>query len=280
MAAMLDVRILLAAPLLAFLAAAAPQPAPDLTHAPVPHRAVYAISLADASPASGVLSAAGRMVFEITGNACEGYTMSQRLVVRLGGESGDRVLDFRVSTFEAGDGARYRFDSRTYLNDQVIEEVQGEAQRTAEGIEVKVQNPQEKTVELEPRILFPSQHLNALLSAARADQRFLSHEIYEGAGGGETVDTATAVIGAPETDVSKDPLTAGKTRWPVSVAYFNEGEKRDDAPGEEVPTYQMSFNLYENGVTRDLVMDYGDYSLTGALESIEPLERSDCRKAG
>ena len=46
--------------------------------------------------------------------------------------------------------------------------------------------------------------------------------------------------------------------------------------GEELPTYQMSFTLYENGVTNDLVMDYGDYALSGSLEEIEPLADQGC----
>ena len=277
----MPIRRLLAAPLIAVFVAAAPQPAPDALQAPVPHRAVYSIRLAESTPASGVTGASGRMVFEITGNACEGFTMSQRLVVRLGGgESGDRTLDFRVSTFEAGDGGLYRFATKTYLNDRIIEDVAGVAERTPRGIEVKIQNPGEKTLKLAPRILFPSQHLNALISAARAEQRFLSHEIYEGAGGGETADTATAIIGAPERGVSEEPLTSGMTRWPVSIAYFDAREKSAESLGEETPTYQMSFDLYENGVTRNLVMDYGNYALTGTLESIEPLERSDCKAPG
>jgi hypothetical protein len=38
----------------------------------------------------------------------------------------------------------------------------------------------------------------------------------------------------------------------------------------------MQFTLYENGVTNDLVMDYGDYALAGSLQKIEPLERPAC----
>jgi hypothetical protein len=38
----------------------------------------------------------------------------------------------------------------------------------------------------------------------------------------------------------------------------------------------MRFTLYENGVTNDLVMDYGNYALSGTIESIEPLTVSDC----
>ena len=90
-------------------------------------------------------------------------------------------------------------------------------------------------------------------------------------------DGATAVIGGPETEAGDEPVTGGKIRWPVSIAYF---DNRADgaASGEQTPTYQMSFLLYENGVTRDLLMDYGDYVLSGRLESIDALEPSPCEE--
>jgi hypothetical protein len=34
----------------------------------------------------------------------------------------------------------------------------------------------------------------------------------------------------------------------------------------------MSFKLYENGITRDLTMDYGDFVLTGRLAKLELLD--------
>ncbi|MBZ8132368.1 cell envelope integrity EipB family protein [Afifella sp. IM 167] len=264
------------------LSAATPMPAPQTGVAPVPHRAVYDISLAKSTRASGIEDAKGRMVFEVSGNACEGFTMSQRLVVNLvGGEEGDRLLDFRVSTFEDGSGHLYRFSSRTYLNDQVVESVEGVAHRKDERVVVDLTTPAEKTVEFEKEPLFPGQHLNALLTAARADQRFMASTIYEGSGSGENADTATAIIGKPEAEAGEmgapaSPLTSG-VHWPVSIAYFKDERKHDpDALGEETPAYQMSFTLYENGVTRNLVMDYGDYVLSGELERIEQLEATPC----
>lgn len=268
--------VLAALPLAGLLGAAAPQPGPAaISDAPVPHRAIYEIGLADSQERSGVTNASGRMVFEVAGSACEGYTMSQRMVVRLGDTEGDdRLLDFRVSTFESGDGQLYRFTSRTYINDRVVEEVTGTAERTGRDIQVKLQNPDEKVVRLGEQALFPSQHLHAILAAAKADRRFVSAEIYEGAGKGETADTATAVIGGPEKEDASEPVTGGKLRWPVSIAYFNN--ESGGASGEQTPTYQMSFLLYENGVTRDLMMDYGDYVLSGTLQSIDALEPSPC----
>lgn len=271
---------LAALPLAGLLGAAAPQPGPAaVTEAPVPHRAVYEIGLAESQERSGVTNANGRMVFEVAGSACEGYTMSQRMVVSLAdAEGADRLLDFRVSTFESGDGALYRFASRTYINDRVVEEVTGLAERTERGIQVKLQNPDEKIVRLAEQALFPSQHLHAILAAAKEDRRFVSAEIYEGAGKGESADTATAVIGGPEQEAGSEPVTGGMIRWPVSIAYFDNDNTSGRASGEQTPTYQMSFILYENGVTRDLLMDYGDYVLSGTLESLDVLEPSPCEE--
>ena len=79
---------------------------------------------------SGVSSADGRMVFEVTGSACEGYRMRQRMVVNIGDERRQSgLLDFRITTFESGDGDVYSFDSRTTVNQEVVEAVEGEARR-------------------------------------------------------------------------------------------------------------------------------------------------------
>jgi hypothetical protein len=253
--------------------AASPAPAP-LRDVIVPHRAVYDISLARSDDGSGVSNAEGRMVFEVTGNPCEGYRMRQRMVVNLADEDGNpSLLDFRIATFESGDGDSYTFDTRTTMNEDVVETVEGEAQRSAAGIEVKLKQPSQKTVRLDPDTLFPSQHLQAIIDAARARQNFVSVEIYEGAGSGEATDEASATIGKGEAG-SEGPLRAGVRRWPVSIGYF-DGEQQDDF-GEELPSYQMQFTLYENGVTNDLVMDYGKYALSGSLQKIEPLEAHSC----
>ena len=42
-----------------------------------------------------------------------------------------------------------------------------------------------------------------------------------------------------------------------------DSARLSDMSGEETPTYRISFKLYAMGITRDLVMDYGDFSMTG-----------------
>lgn len=262
----------LVSPLALLLVTCAVAAAPKAPTAPVAHRAVYAIGLADSGQSSGVTRAEGRMVFEVTGSNCDGYTMSQRLVVRLGGSEGsDRLLDFRVSTYESGDGELYRFISRTYVNDRIVEDVKGLAERTGSGIDVRINNPDEKILQLDKQTLFPSQHLHALLSAAQAQEQFMTVRIYEGAGTGESSDLVSAVIGAPAAPSSEHPILSGVRGWPVTMAYFDTAVPVTN-DGEQTPSYQMSFVLYENGVTQDLIMDYGDYKLSGTLSTAEAID--------
>jgi hypothetical protein len=266
-------------PLLAPAGAEATQAPSALRNTIAPHRAVYDISLARADNGSGVSSAKGRMVFEVTGSACEGYKMRQRMVVNIGDEEGNMgLLDFRVSTFESGDGNVYTFDSRTELNDEVVETVEGEARRNTAAIEVSLKQPTEKKVTLDSAVLFPSQHMQAIIDAAVANRNFISTDIYEGAGTGEESDEAATAIGHPVTLSADSPLRSGVRHWPVSVGYFEPTKKLEEGFGEEIPSYQMSFMLYENGVTSDLVMDYGDYALAGSLQTIEPLNSPTCSR--
>lgn len=258
-------------------AAASAQTVPPLRNIVVPHRAVYEIALARTDTGSGVSTAAGRMVFEVTGNACEGYRMRQRMVVNIGDDEGNLGrLDFRISTYESATGDLYNFDSQTTLNADVIEAVAGEARRVGPDVEVKLKQPSEKVLRLDGETLFPSQHLQSILDAALAERPFVSAEIYEGAGTGDASDAATAAIGGALRDGPAGPLRTGLRHWPVSVGYFDGAEGENDDLGEETPAYQMQFTLYENGVTNDLVMDYGDYALSGELEDIEPLDASEC----
>jgi hypothetical protein len=52
--------------------------------------------------------------------------------------------------------------------------------------------------------------------------------------------------------------------WPVDIAYFDETGNE----GEEVPEYRIHFKLHENGMSRDLMMDYGDFSMKGTLVNL------------
>jgi hypothetical protein len=59
-------------------------------------------------------------------------------------------------------------------------------------------------------------------------------------------------------------------RWPVSISYFEPGS------GERRPVYVLSFDLYENGVSGALKLDFGDFALKGELKRLEILKETPC----
>ena len=57
----------------------------------------------------------------------------------------------------------------------------------------------------------------------------------------------------------------------MSIGYF------EAKGGDLTPSYQIDFRLYANGVSRELFIDYGDFSIHGTLTSLEYLKAPDVR---
>lgn len=62
------------------------------------HRAVYEITLDKAKAGAGVSELTGRMVYELTGSSCEGYTQTMRFVTRMTSPEGEASLNDRSSS--------------------------------------------------------------------------------------------------------------------------------------------------------------------------------------
>src|SRR5262245_32824137 len=93
-----------------------------------PHRAVYDLTLSATRGGTGVVSVSGRMVYDLVGSPCEGYTQNTRLVTRMTNQSGSTtVTDLRSSTWEDAAAKRFRFDSSQYRDDKATDSTAGDA---------------------------------------------------------------------------------------------------------------------------------------------------------
>ncbi len=247
----------------------------------VAHRAIYEMTLDDARSASGITGIDGRMVFEFTGSECDGYSLNMRMVTQMTDTQGQTNLtDLRSSTWEQGDGQKFRFQSAQYLNDKLGDVTMGRAVRETpkEAVKVKLSQPSAAELDLSGPLLFPTQHSFALIAAARTGQGLFQARVYDGSEKGQKVYDTTAFIGTevqPGSDpkleqVAKDKGLGELASWPVSIGYF------EAKGGDLTPSYQIDFRLYENGVSRDLLIDYGDFSIHGTLTSLEYLKATEC----
>jgi hypothetical protein len=245
----------------------------------VPHRAVYDLVLDDGKPAKNVEAARGRIAFDFTGDACEGYALSFRQVTQLtSSEGGPRTIDARTTSFEAGDGESYRFKTESSVAGAPAEIVDGTAKKSgAKGYDVKLTAPKAETHHEAGDALFPNAQMKAVIEAARAGQSTLNVRLYDGANSGKEVYDTLSVIGKriegpPAETPLKRPEFEKLARWPVTVSYFKVGS------GEVTPTYTISFELYENGVTGMVRMDYGSFALRGTLTRLDLLPQQGCAK--
>lgn len=235
------------------------------------HRATYDLSLAESDSGKGVESARGRIVFEFTGSACEGYTQNFRQVTQLsGGDMGTRLSDMRSSTFEEGDGSMLRFNTESRVSGGKNEASDGVAERKDGKVSVSVKKPQAGTVSL-PDAVFPTAQIKMIIEAAREGRTTVNVKVFDGSEQARKAYDTFTVIGkqAEGTDVEEPLKAAGwdkLARWPVSVSYFEDGGDTSQ------PLYVISFELLENGVSRKLKLDYGDFGLNGVLTRVDVLK--------
>jgi hypothetical protein len=258
--------------------ASAAGPAPFLAH-----QAAYDLSLKTSRRSPSVEAAEGRIVYNFSGSECEGYTTDFRQVSRLNtGEGRTVVSDLRSSSWEEGKGSSYRFKIETRLNNENTSSVDGAAERTPTGIVIKLKQPQQKTFTIDKSIVFPTEQVHRILEAARGDKTILELAVYDGSDNGEKVYNTLTVIGQPipgtkapaKPDVGSDnEALKALTRWPVTVSYYDRSAK---STGEQTPVYAMSFELYENGVSRALTLDYNDFVITGAMSKFDVKTTKPC----
>jgi hypothetical protein len=254
------------------------------TAAFLPHQALYELSLLKSRGSSPVNSARGRILYNFSGSACEGYTSEFRQVSELDvGEGKVTLSDLRSSSWEDGAGKTYRFQIETRMNDADSNPVDGIAERTGDHITVKLKKPETKSFTLDGSTVFPTEQIQRIIAAAREGKSVLELTVYDGSDNGEKVYNTLSVIGQPipgdKAVASPDPSTTNEqmrslTRWPVTVSYYDHDAKSKD--GEQTPVYAMSFELFENGVSRALVLDYNDFVISGALGKFDVKDAKPC----
>lgn len=251
----------------------------------LPHRGVYDLSLLEASDKSGISDVRGLMVYDFSGNACDGYTTSLRFVTEfMDLEGSSQMTDLRSSSYESPDGNEMQFLNQVFVDQMLVEESKGSAEDAGDHKTVHLTMPEEQTFDIDERAIFPTAHLRKVIDAARAGEVLMLADVYDGSETGDEVFSTTTIIGAadeaavPISDPVDEPqIEVPEARhWPVSIAYF---EPAEPGAGDQVPAYQMSFVLYENGVSRDMKLDYGDFVLQGKLKKFEVLDEQDsCKK--
>lgn len=270
-------RLGLAAIAVCFIAAGGPSAYAEGAPPLAAHLAIYDLTLGDEQGTSAPADAKGEIAYQFKGSACEGWSLDFRQVLEIqpAGEGPPHLSDLRSTTFESADAQSFRFKTQTSSIGGPPTTVVGSASKTDQHLSVKVTTPETASLDFARKVVFPTEQMGRLVAAAEAGQHTVAMKLFDGSDNGKKLYSTLAVIGAPATAPPKDPAAQSEPlrsmrRWPATVSYFEDGVE------SAAPEYILSFDLYENGVSGSLRLNYGDFTMNGAMTHFEILPQKTC----
>jgi len=237
----------------------------------LPHRAAYRLLLDGARDGSGIAQARGLMLFEVL-DACDAWAGRQRFTLIIEDRDGNTIeTSSEYNTLESKDGRRLRFSLVQVTEGAVTSRVSGTAEVTPEGGLVRYTEPATAEERLPPGTLLPMQHTIRALAAARAGQRILVAPLFDGTSDEGAQDTTTIIAGGwtPPQPNERFPLLRDQGSARMRIAFFDRNANPSGGAG--TPDYEVSLRYYANGVADELKMDFGDFTVNGALAELQPI---------
>src|SRR3984893_8296090 len=219
------------------------------------HQALYELSLVKSRGSNSINSARGRILYNFSGSACEGYTSEFRQVSELdSGEGKVTLSDLRSTSWEDGAGKSYRFKIDARMNDTDSSPVDGVAERAGDHITVKLKQPVAKTFTLDGNTVFPTEQIQRIIAAAREGKSLLELSVYDGSDNGEKVYNTLTVIGQP---IPGGRTIAAHHQRPDEIADALAGDGQLLRPRGQVPGRRTDAGL------RDVVRTVRERRLAG-----------------
>jgi len=239
-----------------------------------PHKAIYVLAIDKVKAGSGVADADGAIYYEFR-ETCTSWIVRHRFKLRITRSernAAETLFDF--TSTEAKNGRRLSFTSVTSKNGKVTGRKSGVATFNRVGGPgiVVLKQPKPRRVVLPKGTVLPTWHALKIIRAGEKGARTIWSNIFDGSDdGGHHNGINVIILGQkPSPGKAERQRILQRPGWVMRVSYFAP----DRSDGK--PTYSLRMRLNDNGVTRDMVLDYGDFTMTGKLKAIEPLKRPKC----
>jgi hypothetical protein len=238
----------------------------------IPHHAVYELSLKSGGH-SEVSDVTGTIEYDWE-DACDGWAVGYRMDMTFLYQTGNEMqFGMNVASWESKDGRRYRFFVKRLEGDQVTEEFRGEAELSAPGGPgtANYTLPEEKTLQLPAGTLFPTAHSLRILDIVNQGQKFFWANFFDGSDGNGVLGVNTVVTDRKDSDAAVGkawPLLAGTAYSNVQLAFFPSSDE------SALPESEQQLLMFDNGITSELVFDYGSFTVAGKLKELKRLKPS------
>lgn len=238
------------------------------------HKAIYDIRMKSTQTGSQVLDVRGKMLFTFK-KSCDGWISNHKFSLDYE-YTGTPPLEVesKFTSFEGFGGKLLNFSSSRITNGEPDQRLRGLATISGTKNIAQFSMPEDLSFNLTGATLFPAGHTMKLIEAAQQGQKIVNAQVFDGSDDKGPVEI-NAVIGKktlPEADNKLDKALTGGNGWLMRLAVFpNEGDDN-----QTISDYEMTMNLLENGIIRDMTIDYHNFSVTQKLVAVEPLKEDKC----
>lgn len=246
----------------------------------VSHRAVYDLFLESTSGGAGsVVDAKGKMRYSIR-KVCGEWKTETVFSLDVSYElSGIDTTHWKQETLESPDGCRFDFAVYSFLNGRDRTDFKGKAVCKGKTKKISISEPVASEADFPSGVRFPVQQTLMMIGAAAAGKQSVSSYVYDGSRL-EALYFMNARISALPAKQKKGitgdvSLLNGKS-YRFDAAFFNDTGLDGSQGADGTPFYEASVSYYENGISDDVVQDFGIYKLRSELKDIERLPDLPC----
>jgi hypothetical protein len=237
------------------------------------HQAFYDLELKSVAGSANLIGIVGKTHYTLE-KVCDGWISSENSAISLNYDAGE-VLNF-ISYYEIWESAE-----GTALTFRYVENSDVDGERYFEGyansengvVEAYHSDADGAVRELPSNTLFPIHHMAQLLQRAEAGSPPIQpSNVFFGGASDDALYFASAVTGQKR-EVAADNvlgLLGQDGYWPLTIAYFSLETL------EAEPDYAITFEMQSNGIVRNYVVDYGDFSMRAELKKIDPIDEKKC----
>lgn len=245
-----------------------------------PHKAIYDIKMVSRHSGTQILNISGKMMFEGK-MTCDAWTTDHHFKLLYEyADTSPMQISSDFTTYETMDSRDFSFTSRRERNGEMFEEIRGHAVLDETGKGQAVYSlPEGLTFDLAAGSLFPTAHTESLLKQVALGKKFFSATVFDGSDQDGPMEINT-FIGKPVPDINAvvppdkaiDKTLLASPAHAVRMAFFplNKPEAGAD--------YEMDAVLHDNGIISDMLVEYGDFSVTQKLVALEKIENPSCGK--
>lgn len=246
----------------------------------VSHAAVYDIALQSTEGgASSVVHAGGKMRYSVR-KVCDAWQTETVFSLDISYElSGIDTTNWKQTTIESADGCRFDFDVFIRENGEDRRDLAGKARCEAGKKILRLSVPAKSEAVFPKNVAFPMQQIVTLINAAKAGKKDVSGYVYDGTRP-EALHSMHAVINPPESGVrggkinGDADLLENRQSWWFNIAFYPEF--KTGRPDDGKPLYEAAVRYYDNGISDEVIQDFGAYKLRSVLAGLKRLPDVPC----